>query len=560
MGDSYVTLGAMMTCTFGMAPSSLVVLPARTKMLSNVPRANIMDYAPMVNIMPFGMCNTLSNPTVASATAAAMGVLTPMPCIPAITAPWMPGNPQCLIQGQPALTRNSQCICMWGGVIKFTTDGQMPGVPPVITPDVSVDVTITPPLTPIQRQQMEPWEQQQYDRELATAKHAGANDLAISADLDHMAEKYEVSGDTAKAAKAREASQAYRESAAKKQSDAIARLNNKYLPGNDKNVNTATEQKAPSKQELQEIYKQSTDDQSKQDREIEDLDKQLEKNSEEFGKNDKKLKEANQKLTEAATPYQEAHKERQAATEKREQADKELNAARQREEMANNGGSEFAKQYAKEQRKQAEANARQAAKEEETAKAKEAKAEKKLDTARKEQQAAADKWRGSLDQYNDLSKQKETAEKKRDESTRRAQAAQTALNAQEEMEKQDEAVSKHRENVDATKEKRLQMDDYSQQQKKAQAEADAWEDLGVNAYINSGSNMGDKFFANADKYKEQANQAGKKKEEARKEWEHSKENLKQTYQDAYSEDALFDAYTAKVDYDKSMAELNKGTQ
>ena len=388
----------------------------------------------------------------------------------------------------------------------------------------------------------------------------GANDLAISADLDHMAEKYEVSGDTAKAAKAREASQAYRESAAKKQSDAIARLNNKYLPGNDKNVNTATEQKAPSKQELQEIYKQSTDDQSKQDREIEDLDKQLEKNSEEFGKNDKKLKEANQKLTEAATPYQEAHKERQAATEKREQADKELNAARQREEMANNGGSEFAKQYAKEQRKQAEANARQAAKEEETAKAKEAKAEKKLDTARKEQQAAADKWRGSLDQYNDLSKQKETAEKKRDESTRRAQAAQTALNAQEEMEKHDEAVSKHRENVDATKEKRLQMDDYSQQQKKAQAEADAWENLGVNAYINSGSNMGDKFFANADKYKEQANQAGKKKEEARKEWEHSKENLKQTYQDAYSEDALFDAYTAKVDYDKSMAELNKGTQ
>ena len=70
----------------------------------------------------------------------------------------------------------------------------------------------------------------------------------------------------------------------------------------------------------------------------------------------------------------------------------------------------------------------------------------------------------------------------------------------------------------------------------------------------------DKFDANADKYKEQANQAGKKKEEARKEWEHSKENLKQTYQDAYSEDALFDAYTAKVDYDKSMAELNKGTQ
>ena len=47
--------GAAITCTFGMAPSVLNVLPA-ARVMSNMALATIMDNIPMVNIPPFGMC------------------------------------------------------------------------------------------------------------------------------------------------------------------------------------------------------------------------------------------------------------------------------------------------------------------------------------------------------------------------------------------------------------------------------------------------------------------------------------------------------------------------
>jgi hypothetical protein len=89
-----------------------------------MPDANIMDHIPMTNIMPFGMCQSPSNPTVAAATAAAMGVLTPMPCVPATPAPWVPGAPTVLLGNFPALDNASQLMCIWGGVITFTNAGE----------------------------------------------------------------------------------------------------------------------------------------------------------------------------------------------------------------------------------------------------------------------------------------------------------------------------------------------------------------------------------------------------------------------------------------------------
>jgi len=118
-----VCMGAMLKCTFGVAPGTLMVLPMNL-VLTAVPDANIMDNKPMLNILPFGMCQSMANPMVAAASAAALGVLTPMPCIPMTMAPWMPGAPTVLLGNMPALNNSSKLMCMWGGVIGIDVAGQ----------------------------------------------------------------------------------------------------------------------------------------------------------------------------------------------------------------------------------------------------------------------------------------------------------------------------------------------------------------------------------------------------------------------------------------------------
>ncbi len=120
-----VVAGASLQCTFGAAPSVLSVIPKGLPVMAGGPlAATIMDYAPIANIPPFGVCSSLANPTVASATAAASGVLTPMPCLPVIPAPWTPGSPTVMIGSFPALNNSSKCFCTWGGVVSVTVPGQ----------------------------------------------------------------------------------------------------------------------------------------------------------------------------------------------------------------------------------------------------------------------------------------------------------------------------------------------------------------------------------------------------------------------------------------------------
>jgi hypothetical protein len=120
-----VVSGASLTCTMGAAPSQLTVLP--TNMVngpSSMPAATIQDFQPMVNIATFGMCMSPSNPQVAAATAAALGVLTPQPCIPMTSAPWTPGSQTVQIGGMPALNDSSTCQCTWAGTVSVTSAGQ----------------------------------------------------------------------------------------------------------------------------------------------------------------------------------------------------------------------------------------------------------------------------------------------------------------------------------------------------------------------------------------------------------------------------------------------------
>ncbi len=119
-----VVLGAMCKCSFGLAPSSLVVTPKNMTQAGMAPAANIGDSIPMTNIMPFGMCTTQSNPAVAAATSAALGTPTPAPCVPAIVGPWSPGAAKTKVGGLPALTNADTCNCAYGGVVSITSAGQ----------------------------------------------------------------------------------------------------------------------------------------------------------------------------------------------------------------------------------------------------------------------------------------------------------------------------------------------------------------------------------------------------------------------------------------------------
>lgn len=113
----------MLTCSFGLAPSTLNVIPDKRTLIESKPLATIMDNKPFVNILPFGLCTSLANPITAAQTAAALGVLTPGTCTPVTPAPWVPGSPTTLVGNMPALSQSSTCMCAYGGVITIGFPG-----------------------------------------------------------------------------------------------------------------------------------------------------------------------------------------------------------------------------------------------------------------------------------------------------------------------------------------------------------------------------------------------------------------------------------------------------
>ncbi|MDR0796829.1 MAG: DUF4280 domain-containing protein [Tannerella sp.] len=133
----YVCNGAMISCSFslpvplvppleppkeppGPNPCQVPLTVIRPNILvDKKPMANIMDFVPMMNIPTFGQCVAPTNPAVVSAGGF------PVPCVPAVAAPWTPPKANVLVGKMPALLNTAMCICTVGsGQITIASAGQ----------------------------------------------------------------------------------------------------------------------------------------------------------------------------------------------------------------------------------------------------------------------------------------------------------------------------------------------------------------------------------------------------------------------------------------------------
>lgn len=114
---------ATLRCSMGTTPSAFVGSCAQVRVSGRI-AGTIMDHVPCANVNPFGLCRSLANPMVAAATAAALGTLTPQPCMPVLPAPWTPGATRTTLQRKKALTEQDTLACAWAGRIEVVQPGQ----------------------------------------------------------------------------------------------------------------------------------------------------------------------------------------------------------------------------------------------------------------------------------------------------------------------------------------------------------------------------------------------------------------------------------------------------
>ncbi|MCR5594693.1 MAG: DUF4280 domain-containing protein [Lachnospiraceae bacterium] len=120
-----VAAGGNAMCTMGTAPAPVKVTSQTSVLTEGKPAGTIQDCQGAANIGPFGMCTSMANPAVSAATAAAMGVLTPQPCMPMPAGPWIATKPKVLIGGKPCLTNDCKMMCAYAGSISVTFPGQV---------------------------------------------------------------------------------------------------------------------------------------------------------------------------------------------------------------------------------------------------------------------------------------------------------------------------------------------------------------------------------------------------------------------------------------------------
>lgn len=114
---------AVCKCSFGAAPTPLMVVPPTMTMATTGFSASIMNSKPFVNIIPFGICNSPMYPT------RLVPPFIPGPCFAPIASPWICGSPTVLLPSGPLLNKISMTICSLGGVIQIIA----PGTPTIMT-------------------------------------------------------------------------------------------------------------------------------------------------------------------------------------------------------------------------------------------------------------------------------------------------------------------------------------------------------------------------------------------------------------------------------------------
>jgi hypothetical protein len=114
-----VCTGAALKCSMGTTPATFT---ASGQAVSGRTAAGVVTDVGPKSVPAFGMCTSLQNPAVATASSA--GPLVPQACQPVIAKPWSPGSTKVTIDGVAALDDGSQCKCAWQGAIKVTSAGQ----------------------------------------------------------------------------------------------------------------------------------------------------------------------------------------------------------------------------------------------------------------------------------------------------------------------------------------------------------------------------------------------------------------------------------------------------
>lgn len=120
-----VNAKAVLFCDKGSAPARLISPKALTRGRGPDGLNNVLDMPTMATSSFFGACGSPGNPQTAALSAASQGVFTPGGCIPQPVGAWVPGSPGKMIDGAPALTSDSKCLCAFGGVISIIEAGTL---------------------------------------------------------------------------------------------------------------------------------------------------------------------------------------------------------------------------------------------------------------------------------------------------------------------------------------------------------------------------------------------------------------------------------------------------